>query len=777
MIPSRKYPLKYLNFFIWSMLLSLAAILTAAVPCQANTNFTFDEKNSYESISKYFQYMEDRRQIHSVQSALKENDYAYTPVNENIINFGLTKTTYWLRTKIKYQPKKGLTKGQPWYISVRSSHQAVTNLWLFVKDNNGDYVPLTTEKFIWSENVYKTELTPNTEVTILIKQAIFGGNQTEIFLSTQSLILGQLPEMEYLYGLFFGVILAMMIYNGILFVILKDRCLVLYALYIFCVATNMLSLSGHGQWLFWSADEEIASRITHYSAMGLMVFIMAFLREYIEIKKYSEFWDNFLYSNRFVFLGVFILSLITLNELFLLIIASVSAFAIISILVCCIFTSLQGSHEARFFLYSFSPIMIVGFFWVMTNMGLFSSNLISDQWFMGSVALQILIMSYGIGQKTKYVKKELNDLPLQTNRLGSLHSANESNEQNSGLGAASPENSRSISEEYYWEFFQSTPLHIIMATFDGTLLTASQAFWQMLNKSEQTTTSTQNLFDLLSFETGYAREKFYNHLNRQQAVKKFPLLFGLNEDNPIKCLCDLSFLYDSSQGQTAIILVLYPSMLEAPLARQDTVKLKIRCVTQYITHDLSRCIKLIGSPPSEDDSTLNTLSYDQQLQIKQSHRRLWRRIDAVIQLLNPVFPSRQDRILVSWQNVSHALQHLTSLRSNAKISELEGTQINLAGPLDFHRSIFIYEKHVLEMFAVLLLSLANTSFENESNIEIFITTQETSKELKISCNLNKSLTAKEKDFAELYLTEITQVHHAQYKIHHQQNTCAFEILL
>jgi hypothetical protein len=362
----------------------------------------------------------------------------------------------------------------------------------------------------------------------------------------------------------------------------------------------------------------------------------------------------------------------------------------------------------------------------------------------------------------------------------------ESSEPNNHLCDSNPDNSRSISEEHYWEFFQSTPLPIIMATFDGTLLFASRSFWEILNKTELVAKPLQNLFDLFSFETIYVKEKFYALLNRQRTAKNFPLLFGLEEDSRIKCLGDLSFQYDRSQDQTAIVLVLYPSQLEASLIQQipEIGKVQTHCITQYLTDELARLIKLINSQRNIDASALvMPPSNQQRKKIDQEQCYFLRRLQAVMQLVNPVFPSRENSgTPVSLQNVNHGLQNLLSQQFNSNKRKIKVPQINLSSTRDFHRSISIYEKYIIEMFTVLLLSLTKQALAdelstNDNTIEIFIAPQEYSKGLNISCDFPKSLTVVERDFAELYLTEITQIYQAQYKIQHQLNTCSFEVIL
>src|SRR5690606_15630717 len=92
------------------------------------------------------------------------------------------------------------------------------------------------------------------------------------------------------YGVGFGILLAMMLYNLSLYIFIRERAYLLYSIYVSSIILYELALTGIGQRYLWGDWGWL--RANSYSLFAELSFLMAVLfgREFLHLRRYGGWY-------------------------------------------------------------------------------------------------------------------------------------------------------------------------------------------------------------------------------------------------------------------------------------------------------------------------------------------------------------------------------------------------------------------------------------------------------------------------------------------------------
>ncbi len=552
-------------FVGFGILLSLVIGFSISNFTYANTLIIHDDARLYP-VSSNAEYLQDQRELFSPDQLLTEKDNLFIQNDESHLAFGISDSIYWLKVKFIYRPYKEQSP-KDWYFIIRSSHQAENRVWAYlqsdVKNNvqgrltednylhgtntqgraHAKYQPLPITKQDWRDDAYKIVVEPEQEITLLVRQSLFGSNQTQIFLASELEIANSEPASEFAFGLFYGFLLTVFLLAILLFVFVNEQSLLFYALYTCSLFISMMTLTGHGEWLMWPSQKQISVYITNYSSVAILLSLVSFTRQYIDLRRYSSLWDNILLADCGLIICLAVLSSISVNQLFLLFSASVAILSLSLILLSVGIAFLQGNQEARNFMLSFVPLVTLGGLWGLNSLDLFDTHMVSDHWVIMGVSLQVLILGFGLG----------NQLIYQSAAYVTDHHLNlMENRETFALEESLA--SQDSSDERYWELFQESLDPVFLCQFDGGFLSVNKAFIRLLGyENIDKLLGAGNLYSMLSFDSQISEENFYDLLNVYQPIRNYPLNFKHYSGNFIRTTSHISVTEDHSLGRNVIL--------------------------------------------------------------------------------------------------------------------------------------------------------------------------------------------------------------------------------
>jgi len=221
-----------------------------------------------------------------------------------------------------------------------------------------------------------------------------------------------------LLGLLYGSLMIMLLYNLFLFLIVRDRSYLFYILYIFSMLLGQLTINGQAFEFFWPQNPELNDRMAAIMISLIFIFSGQFSRLFLQINKTSPRIDKIILGLMSLSFVCFLAALFTSQWILI-----GSAFSIIGILIP-LFFMIAGIQSYR---NGYSPALYYLIAWIILlaglgvfslyNIGLLPYNFFTTNILDIGVAVEMMLLSIGLGTRINLAQKDLANAKLETERL------------------------------------------------------------------------------------------------------------------------------------------------------------------------------------------------------------------------------------------------------------------------------------------------------------------------------------------------------------------------
>ncbi|MEM6298604.1 MAG: 7TM-DISM domain-containing protein, partial [Bacteroidota bacterium] len=182
-----------------------------------------------------------------------ENQKLFVPPPSENLNFGYTSDAIWLKFKVQSTPKT-----QQQYCLLEVDYPVIDSLTFAKKDQGGlwdvyvmgDKIPFRERRFKHQNAIFQVDLT-DTVSTNYLRIRTEGTVIFPLLLQTPEVFQERDSLRELFYGIVYGIMFIMMVYNFMLYLSLKQRTYLYYTLTILGSLVLQASLSGHTIKWFW----------------------------------------------------------------------------------------------------------------------------------------------------------------------------------------------------------------------------------------------------------------------------------------------------------------------------------------------------------------------------------------------------------------------------------------------------------------------------------------------------------------------------------------------
>ncbi len=244
----------YLLFFIHACLLPtvLFSFFISTVSA-AETIIVTQEKEEY-ILGLGMDILEDKSGKLTLNDILHpETAKFFQQSSEKAPGFGFSNSSYWARIKIK----SSLPKDATYYIELK--YPMLDHVELYIQDDNnnvrkfivGDHYPFHQRILEYTNFVFPVSLQPEKEITCyLLCRTTSSVNLPLVLLSPSALV--KTTSLEHLMqGIYFGIVIVMILYNLFLFISIRDIIYLYYVLFILGFLFFQLSLNGFSFQYLW----------------------------------------------------------------------------------------------------------------------------------------------------------------------------------------------------------------------------------------------------------------------------------------------------------------------------------------------------------------------------------------------------------------------------------------------------------------------------------------------------------------------------------------------
>ncbi len=273
----------------------LGLCLCIALPIYADT-IAIDGSTTQLPLGKQLLYFADpslEYQLNDVLTEEKRGQSHWQHANTLFPNYGFTDAAYWVKLPIINHSMQ-----QQWLLQF--SYPLMDNIELYLPDGKGGYQQyLSGDSYPYSARLVKDRgfafavtLPTDQPQNIYLRLQSRDSMIIPIYLLTPEVFRDNQRREGFLFGMYYGAILIILIYNTYLFCVLRDRNHWHYVMVLGCYAVIELSLNGVGSMFLWGDWPEFAKRIRPFaiSLLALTGFILtkSFLQiPHIKIAKFN----------------------------------------------------------------------------------------------------------------------------------------------------------------------------------------------------------------------------------------------------------------------------------------------------------------------------------------------------------------------------------------------------------------------------------------------------------------------------------------------------------
>ena len=364
-----------------------------------------DGKKSFYSLGHYLYLFEDTSSklgIHEIQKP--EWSQKFKLSQQKSPNFGGSPSSFWARFTINN--KSNLKKD--WFLSFNfytqdhiTFYKKVEGEWVVIK--TGDRHPFSTREVKARPFVFKMAPENNSVYYLKIKGS---DNQFDLYLADGVQFSDTESKANYSYGLLFGLILSMILYNFFIFISTKNNSYLYYIFYAVFFGLFISGLEGFNQRFLFHKNPWFSNNGQAFW-MGLTQFFGAlFTISYLQLDRSMKPYFQLLWTSCLIALGISISSFIFPFNYNLPAFLINGLFFIIVTLSSTIYRIKKGYRPATYYLLSIGFTFLGGGLTALMPFGIVPSNFIVRNGFTIGSAIQFILLSMGLADRFNLIQEE-----------------------------------------------------------------------------------------------------------------------------------------------------------------------------------------------------------------------------------------------------------------------------------------------------------------------------------------------------------------------------------
>jgi diguanylate cyclase (GGDEF)-like protein len=282
-------------------LLVLFFIFSFATPALASNEIVIDDTTSKLSLGKHLQYYEDKNGNLTIKQILSGNfDNQFISSTMSAPSFGFTKSTYWFHFRIKN--KNNINNN--WYLQL--PYPLLDQIDVYHKDRQGniratrqgDLLNFKQRDVNHRTFLFNVTLPEGTSKDIYVRIKTQSSMQAEMIFWESNTFYQENQNTHYLFGIYYGVILSMLIYNLLVFFSIREKIYLYYVSHVLTFSLFQACLNGLTFQFLWPEHPWWGQRASVFflslACFNAILFTRNLLELNIELPRWDAFFKKFM---------------------------------------------------------------------------------------------------------------------------------------------------------------------------------------------------------------------------------------------------------------------------------------------------------------------------------------------------------------------------------------------------------------------------------------------------------------------------------------------------
>lgn len=368
------------------------------------------------NIGPYTDYLEDRSGRLTIGEVVSNKAPQFRKNSDSIINFGLTESAYWIRFTLFNAQNREISN----YLMI--PHPIIDEIRFYEPDGRGGYsmritgdiYPFYQREISDANFVFPIKQKPG-ETTYYLRVASVTALTIPIMVVSQGELYRNTMSQNIAQGLYYGMMIIMLIYNLFIFVSIRGRDYLYYLLYLGAFTFLSLNLDGYGAQYLWRGMPQFS--ITSFPVFLGNAMCLLFTREFMDTRTTMPRLDIAIRCHTLLCGAAIAVNFVLMNSFYLTVISMMFTAVTIAIILLVMFFSLRGGmRSAVFFTVSWSVMAAGVIIYMLRVVEVLPANMATITAIKLAIAGQLVISSFGLSDRINTMKKRLEILNVKLER-------------------------------------------------------------------------------------------------------------------------------------------------------------------------------------------------------------------------------------------------------------------------------------------------------------------------------------------------------------------------
>jgi len=369
------------------------------------------EQGSY-SLGKHLELLKDPSKNLTITDIVSgQTESRFIPSTADTPSFGFTTSAVWARFTVK----NSLPHSVEYFLEAK--YPLLDHLDLYTPTDTGgftvlkagDTLPFTQRTIQHKNNIFPIRLAPGEEKTLYLRCETTSSLNLPLALHSPACLAGEISLEQTLLGIYYGILLVMMIYNFFIYLGLKDSTYLYYVLFVFTYMLFQLSLNGMAFQYFWPRQIWWANNCTPFFIFLAYIFATQFTRNILDTARNIPRIDAILRAGLVLSVIGATLALFVGYNLSIRL-ATLMSLTVVALIVAGFICMIKGYRPARYYFLAWSVSMLGVTVYALKTFGVLPHTFITHWGIQIGSAWEVILLSMGLADRFQLMKQEKEQL-------------------------------------------------------------------------------------------------------------------------------------------------------------------------------------------------------------------------------------------------------------------------------------------------------------------------------------------------------------------------------
>jgi two-component system, NtrC family, sensor kinase len=335
-----------------------------------------------------------------------KNSKAFQPSEKTVPNCGVSKSTFWLRYKVKNESSDEALTMNLSYPNLDEVELHTLYPDTHFVEHMGKYLPFVNRRYNYPSYIFNLNIEPDSTVQLFLKIRSGGQIMAPIYIGDRKEIFESLRSEVLFIGVFSGIMLIMFLYNLFIYFTVRDKVYLYYVGYILTVGLVQLCLLGYTFQLLWPGSTWLAKHSIYLLSALVGISSIEFIKVFLQTKTFTpKLHKGFIVFN-LIYLLYIVLDLFNLSADAYSVIQLCAMLLSIYMMVTAYKIAKKGSRPARFFLLAWSIFLAGVFVYALKDVGIIPYNSTTIYLMPIGSAIETALLSFALADRINILKRE-----------------------------------------------------------------------------------------------------------------------------------------------------------------------------------------------------------------------------------------------------------------------------------------------------------------------------------------------------------------------------------